>query len=429
MKKIRMRTLFKLMLVATTIGTACVTAVGLFYHSQADRLQLRSMKTELESRLRGIDEKWIANLLLNQPESVKAEAEILFPEMKINEVRILDRATPCPSNSLSNHVVICSEEPTVRGIPYMLAIDLIPKATHHHELTEKMNLIPTLILGTFFLILSLMISLVYFRRLTFVKATLDHAIASPTEIPKKSLYFGDDEFGPILAKAYELRDRAREAERAQALMKIAKSVSHDIRSPLSAMNVVLASPGAFDAARIGILKECAKRITNIANELLDSARLQFGLAHGQATQIGPILAEAIREKQMAGLREDGVIIEFISQVPDGVAIGIDAGKMDRILSNLLNNAIEASPAGSQVRVRSCVESSRVIIEIRNRGPTIPAKILSQLGKRPVTHGKGNGNGLGLYSAREALSAVGASLTIQSTDEEGTCVRMFLPVLG
>ncbi len=95
-----------------------------------------------------------------------------------------------------------------------------------------------------------------------------------------------------------------------------------------------------------------------------------------------------------------------------------------MLSNLIRNAIEASPTGHPVTV-SLYHGVDDIIRIHNRG-TVPAAIRTRFFDKYVTAGKNNGTGLGTYSARLIAETLGGSIHLNTSEKTGTTVSVSLP---
>jgi signal transduction histidine kinase len=100
-----------------------------------------------------------------------------------------------------------------------------------------------------------------------------------------------------------------------------------------------------------------------------------------------------------------------------------------VVSNLINNAIEASPAKSSILVIvRLAEDQSLILSVMDQGKGIPEEDLKKLGNYGFTRGKAKGSGIGLSSAKEFLSELGANLEIDSMLDVGTTVSMRFPRL-
>ncbi|USN46712.1 MAG: HAMP domain-containing histidine kinase [Pseudobdellovibrionaceae bacterium] len=183
---------------------------------------------------------------------------------------------------------------------------------------------------------------------------------------------------------------------------IARRLAHDIRSPLSAINVVGQSlPENFKGREL--LIEASSRINEISNDILDKSRSSIETAASVVADLSMIVAsiqKIINEKTAA---YPNLNIDFsVENVASGLSQTkkIIPSEFERALSNLLQNSIEATEECVSPRVWMSLKTrdNRVELKIEDNGPGIPDEIRLTNGSRPVTMGKSNGNGLGLISA-------------------------------
>lgn len=201
------------------------------------------------------------------------------------------------------------------------------------------------------------------------------------------------------------------------LAKVAKQVAHDIRSPLAALeNVVEGVAGE----RSELANHSIKRIREIAEDLLGKNRE----LKREELRVADELATLIDQKRV---EFPSRILKFVHHNPDGV-IRVNAGRFRRIISNLINNSLEASDETSPVNI--CVEQneSSIQISVEDAGKGIPPELLKLLGQKEISLGKEEGNGLGLLNARKELESWGGQMLITSEINRGTQVTLKLPLL-
>lgn len=102
--------------------------------------------------------------------------------------------------------------------------------------------------------------------------------------------------------------------------------------------------------------------------------------------------------------------------------------MRRSLSNLVDNAIEATKAGETILVKLSTQNDWLIITIIDEGKGIPMKKLSRVGDKGFSFGKDGGTGIGVYYAKRAIKSWGGKLYITSVVDKGTTVEIQLPVV-
>ena len=113
----------------------------------------------------------------------------------------------------------------------------------------------------------------------------------------------------------------------------------------------------------------------------------------------------------------------------GLFAKINSTELARVISNLVNNSVEAfaGPGRVTIAIRAQKDSSSIIVSDNGKG--IPPEILAKLGERGVTHGKegtASGSGIGVFHARETIEKFGGKFQIQSKVGMGTMITITLP---
>ena len=117
-------------------------------------------------------------------------------------------------------------------------------------------------------------------------------------------------------------------------------------------------------------------------------------------------------------------------LPNGLGgIAIDPESFDAVALHLLNNAIEASPPNTAVRVEVRREGLSLVIDIADQGPGMSPEFIRDELFRPFASTKGDGHGIGVYQARELLREAGGDLLVLSRAGSGTTMRLLLPMVG
>ncbi len=239
---------------------------------------------------------------------------------------------------------------------------------------------------------------------------------------------------------WERRLVAERVERAEGLSALAAQVSHDIGSPLATLAAVVHSAKGLDEQSRVMLRTAANRIRDIATNILERnrtlpegkevARASGSVGVGLSNEVGSVellsalIGASVSQKRVQMANRVGLKIDFDHSKSYGLFAQIQPTEFGRVLSNLLNNAIESlGECGGEVAVSLNKNSGRAVIEIKDNGKGISREVLSKLGERGETHGKENGNGLGLYHARKSVESWGGSLLIESVLGEGTCVTL------
>jgi putative PEP-CTERM system histidine kinase len=111
---------------------------------------------------------------------------------------------------------------------------------------------------------------------------------------------------------------------------------------------------------------------------------------------------------------------------DGAGAAIDPDSFDNVVTHLLNNAIEASGASTQLEIGLRVETSGVVVDIIDHGPGMSAEFVRDELFRPLRTTKDAGHGIGAFQARELLRDAGGDLLVISKAGVGTTMRLILP---
>lgn len=238
-----------------------------------------------------------------------------------------------------------------------------------------------------------------------------------------------------------LRERATEAEvlqRADSLKTaLLNAVSHDLRTPLSS---IIASAGSLrqqdvawtDAERESFaadIEDEATRLSRIVTNLLDLSRMESGALRPERGwyDLGALVDDVVgRHRSQASAHE------VRTSVPDDLPpVPLDYVEIDEVLSNLIENALRHTPAGTHIEVSARVEASEAVIEVADDGPGIaPAAlphVFDPFVRLSAVRGKKSGIGLGLAVARGLVEAHGGHLGARPRTGGGVVFRFTLPL--
>ena len=266
---------------------------------------------------------------------------------------------------------------------------------------------------------------------------------------------GDDEFWLLMAgRKLEARDRrvlgavakqaaglvkqrelAEEASNAQAIAHadelrraLLSAVSHDLRTPLAAAKAAVSSLRSSDvdfsaeetAELHATIEESIDQLTALVGNLLDSSRLAAGVVR---PELRTVYLEETVQRALLGINK--VATEYRRQALDRVKVEVDdavamadSGLLERVLANLIDNALRYAPDGP-VRITAGRVGDRVLIDVIDEGPGIPRGAEEQLFEPFQRLGDQDNNigvGLGISVAKGFVEAMGG--TIQATDTPG-----------
>jgi two-component system, OmpR family, sensor histidine kinase KdpD len=215
---------------------------------------------------------------------------------------------------------------------------------------------------------------------------------------------------------------------------ILRAVSHDLRSPLTAIRVAaesLASPSVrlSDEDRRKQLETVhteSRRLDRLVSNLLDFSRLEAGGARPKRELVAmdELVGQALGAVDTNGLP---VHVELPDSVP---LVEVDATQVERVLVNLLANALVYAPADSGVAVAVGVERDEAVLRITNRGPSIPEQDLERIFEPFIRLDGGTdreGTGLGLAIARGFAEANGGRVWAETPSEGGVAFAVGFPL--
>jgi signal transduction histidine kinase len=242
--------------------------------------------------------------------------------------------------------------------------------------------------------------------------------------------------------AQELAEKVSEATRRLEELDRAKSAfvataSHELRTPLTALlgfSELLATR-PFDGREVHRLAEIMRRETErlarLVDDLLDLSRLERGLPlrlAPSALAVGAAVLAAV-EVFRRGRPTHRIVAECGEPLP---LVRADADALDRIVKNLVSNAIKYSPAGSQVRVRVQARGALVEIAVEDEGrgiaPEARARVFEPYYRTPEAAASAPGTGLGLAVVKSLVEAHGGTIQLDSAPGAGTRIAVQLPAL-
>ncbi|MBF0365604.1 MAG: HAMP domain-containing histidine kinase [Oligoflexia bacterium] len=222
---------------------------------------------------------------------------------------------------------------------------------------------------------------------------------------------------------------------AESLTRMARQVSHDIRSPLAALNMTIKRcyNDMPEEERI-IIRSQVQRIQDIANNLLSSNKKDGPIVAGKKISshlLSSCIDELVTDKRLEFRQYLNLHINADLDNSYGLFAKINTTELKRVLSNLINNAREALTESSGIIVVKLYDrNEKILIIVEDNGKGIPVEIVKKLGEEGVSFGKeGNkesGSGIGLFAARKTVEELGGRLAIESVVGIGTKIVLELP---
>lgn len=215
-----------------------------------------------------------------------------------------------------------------------------------------------------------------------------------------------------------------------SLASVAAQVAHDIRSPLAALDAAAKELSHLPEEKRLMVRGAIGRIHDIANNLIEKYRRPDAAAVAARRDnclLSALVAPVISEKRLQFAARPEIKIDSRLESAYGLFADVNPVEFKRLLSNLINNAAEALPAGGAINVALSESGNNAVLSVSDTGKGVPPELLAKLGNKGETHGKAGGSGLGLYHARTAAESWGGSLAIESKVGKGTTATITLPM--
>jgi two-component system sensor histidine kinase KdpD len=237
-----------------------------------------------------------------------------------------------------------------------------------------------------------------------------------------------------LAEAVKAADVMAEADRMRSAL--LNAVSHDLRTPIASAKAAVSSLRSRDvewAPRdqqelLGNADHALDRLTDLVTNLLDLSRMQAGVL---SFALGPVGIEDVVSRALGHVEgHQRVDLDVPATLPE---VQVDAGLLERVIANLLDNALRHSPTDRQVRVAASSHGPTVELRVIDHGPGVaPADRDAVFApfQRLDDHAPSNGAGvgLGLAIARGFTDAMHGSLALEDTPGGGLTAVVALPIV-
>ena len=241
----------------------------------------------------------------------------------------------------------------------------------------------------------------------------------------------------LLVSEQEARARAEEEARAREVL--LSIVSHDLRNPLSVIKAnakmlrpLIAQAGGERARSDSVLARidaAAGKMAILIAELLDFGRIQAGQPldlYPRITDLVELARQAAANHQQYAERHEIVVTGESELVGEW-----DPMRIERVLDNLISNAIKYSPHGGEVRVDVRRADDWAVVAVADHGLGIPESDLPYVfdwyHRAGNVSGRIHGTGVGLAGAMEVVKQHGGTMTVQSKEGEGSTFTIRLPL--
>ena len=234
-----------------------------------------------------------------------------------------------------------------------------------------------------------------------------------------------------------ITDQWRELTRQdQQRRDLVANISHDLRTPLTSLHGYLETLRLKDESLtpderrryLDIALGQSRKVGRLAQELFELARLESGLVQPELDTFSlPELVQDVMQKfeLAAEARGQRLSTDFPRDLP---SVRADLGMIERVLTNLLDNAIRHSPPGTRIQVRLGSAGRAVAVRVSDTGPGIPAELRAGLFTRASALGqpRSEGGGLGLVIVQRILQLHRSEVRLLDEQGQGAVFRFDLP---
>jgi two-component system, OmpR family, sensor histidine kinase KdpD len=214
------------------------------------------------------------------------------------------------------------------------------------------------------------------------------------------------------------------------------SISHDLRTPLSAItgaattllqnDVTIDQQNRFELLKT--IQEEAEHLSRIIKNVLDMTRLESGaIKINKEWQPLDEIVGVVLDRLGDRLNDHPVTVKLQGNLP---LIPFDALLLEQVFMNLFDNAIKYSPKGAPLELSASESFYTVTVELADHGPGIPPGEEERIFEKFVRgRGAGGGVGLGLAICRTIINAHGGKIWVENRPEGGAVIRFTLPAAG
>mgnify|MGYP001982372535 FL=1 len=248
-----------------------------------------------------------------------------------------------------------------------------------------------------------------------------------------------DEIGMLARAVSDMTAALR--HRIDAVESFAADVAHEIKNPLASLRSATESLGKVedpDLRRqlLDIAVHDVRRIDRLVTEISDASRIDAEMSRTEFEQVD--MAELLRNvaiSREARGENEGRNVTVVADENKLIVNGVGL-RLERIMENLLDNAVSFSPAGGSIDARLLRREGRIVLTVCDKGPGIPEekreKVFERFhSDRPEGEDFGNHSGLGLAIGRTIAEAHDGTLHVESRADgrSGACFILSLPASG
>jgi len=234
----------------------------------------------------------------------------------------------------------------------------------------------------------------------------------------------------------QLRARLKGEARRRAVEEVTATVSHDLRNPLAAITGLVeilldAAPENLSVDQRVLLHRIdanAQQMNNLVSNLVDAALFERGQQRFRPVPLDlNVVVRHVVEAQahQAEVKQIGLVLDLCSGLPPA---NLDSGMIERLVANLLHNAVKFTPENGAVRISTRRRGAHLYVEVWNSGAHIPPALRITIFEKFVRHDDSRGVGLGLFICKSIVALHGGTISVRNVSGGGVAFVAGFPVL-
>ncbi|MES2262496.1 MAG: ATP-binding protein [Pseudomonadota bacterium] len=212
------------------------------------------------------------------------------------------------------------------------------------------------------------------------------------------------------------------------------NISHDLRTPLASLHGYLETLSSKDATLapadrqryLGIALGQSRKVGKLAQTLFELARLEHGMVEPapEDFSLSDLIQDVFQKFELQAQERQS---RLLATLPPGAAlVTADLGMVERVLTNLIDNALRHTPAGGDVAVEVEPRAGACAVTVSDSGPGLAPQLLDQLFRRPFASVDERGGGLGLLIVHRILQLHGSDIVLLALPGRGAAFQFTLP---
>lgn len=256
---------------------------------------------------------------------------------------------------------------------------------------------------------------------------------TPTDLPRDEIDQLQQAFVSLAQRIDQQWQRLKTQDRLRR--EFIANISHDLRTPLTSLHGYLETLSVKSSSLseqerqrfLGIALHQSHKVDRLAQELFELARLEYGVVKPKKElfSLGELLQDVFEKFALAAESRQ---LRLLANLPSGLPlVDADLGMIERVLTNLLDNAIRHTPQQGQIEVSLWTQQDSVRVRVKDSGPGIADELKAHLFARPsmLSEQKYRPGGLGLMIVQRILLLHGSAIALVDTAEGGACFEFAL----